>query len=277
MDLQSGTCKICGENSSDHGEIQCFEPENASSESVHVIDCSAMRPVDAHEDSKLDDSEVSELSSRFVDSLALLPDVKSSPKQETPVQALELKDPAVVLAEKKKFNESMEVISRFAEDVVKTWFAGMYTKDLKELFPDGLIGHVGSIRMTPSEELLNQRKKVMTSPEEETRDGNPADPEDALGWELKLKVVDENYRVNLEEWKKREPAVLGQMQGLLKMAWGYIQYALESYDLPHQELFVGKIIPSPWGTLYVLGALPGAPHIGVSIERPKPELPKNKP
>jgi len=241
-----------------------------------VIDCSAMAPVNVYPSRELDADEISELSSRFADALSLV-----SPQSETVVEhapehasepKIEASDPEVVAAERKRFNEGMEVISRIAEDVVKTWFAQMYNKPVLELFPDGLIGHVGSIRMTPTEELLSERRKARRPPDEETRDGDPEDPEDALGWELKLQVVGPEHRINLLEWRNREPAVLAQMQGLLKTAWGYIQYALESYGLPNPELFKDKVIPSPWGTLYVLGAPDTASQIGISIERPKPEL-----
>lgn len=232
-----------------------------------LINGSLLRPCGDQPDSKLDDSEVSELSARFIDSLDLLP----TPKQATAASALESKssvvDPATEDAEKKKFNEGMEVISRFAEDVVKTWFAQMYNCDLKELFPDGLVGHVGSIRMMPTKEMLEERRKrpSVVPKDEESRGDDSA--VDTSGWELKLVVVDANHRENLMRWREEEPGVLQQMQGLLKTAWGYIQYALESYGLPNPELFVEKVIPSPWGTLYVLGAPDASPQIGVSIVR----------
>jgi copper chaperone CopZ len=244
------------------------------------VDGSLLQPVGEQLDSVLDDSEVSELSARFVDSLGL------PLKQETPAAALESKvaDPLIDDATKQKFNEGMEVISRFAEDVVKTWFAQMYkhrgvedsvfSGDLKELFPDGLIGHTGSIKMMPGPEALEARrlaKRVSVNKDEESRgddavsDALRASLVDTSGWELKLCVVDANHRELLARWRDEEPAVLQQMQGLLKMAWGYIQYALEAYDLPTPELFREKVIPSPWGTLYVLGAPDDAVQIGVSI------------
>ena len=246
---------------------------------VAILDGSSLQPIGEQPDSKLDDSEVSELSARFVSSLNLLP----LPSQVTPDSALESKvdpaddpmvDPVVEEAERKKFNEGMEVISRFAEDVVKTWFAQMYKRDLKELFPDGLLGHIGSIKMMPSVEMLEARKQMCqqireseSRLEEESRGDDEAKSVDTSGWELKLVVVDENHRENLMRWREEEPAVLHHMQGLLKTAWGYIQYALESYALPNPELFVEKVIPSPWGTLYVLGAPADSPQIGVRISR----------
>lgn len=248
------------------GSMPVSEPINeqpALIEETIRIDGSLLQPVSEQLDSVLDDSEVSELSARFVDSLGL------PLKQETPDSALESKvaDPVVDDAAKQEFNKSMEMISRFAEDVVKTWFAQMYKRDLKELFPDGLIGHTGSLKMMPGPEVLEARrlaKRASVNKDEESR-GDDITLVDTSGWELKLAVVDANHRELLARWKNEEPVVLQQMEGLLKMAWGYIQYALESYELPNPELFREKIIPSPWGTLYVLGAPDDAPQIGVSI------------
>ena len=245
-------------------------------ESSHaVLDGSSLQPVGGQSDSKLDDAEVSELSARFVDSLGLplqhtAPDASATRQLDSEVDSKsDVVDPEVEKAAKKEFNDGMEVISRFAEDVVKTWFARMYKRDLKELFPDGLIGHVATIRMMPSKEMLDERRltKRASVPKDEESRGDAEVSVDASGWELKLVVVDENHRENLMRWRNEEPGVLQQMQGLLKTAWGYIQYALESYGLPNPELFSEKVIPSPWGTLYVLGAPEGSPQIGVSIVR----------
>jgi hypothetical protein len=244
---------------SDSASAQNENPETC------LLDGAGLQPVGGNADSKLDDSDVSELSARFADSLGLPAD------RRTPESTLEGKTDDQA---KKEFNDAMEVISRFAEDVVKTWFARMYNRELKELFPDGLIGHTASIRMMPGEDLLRERKRARVARDEETRGDDTADAQDALGWELKLAVVGPDHRVNLDEWKRNEPAVLGQMQGLLKTAWGYIQYALESYNLPTPELFKNSVIPSPWGTLYVLGAPEESPQIGVSIERPKLDVEK---
>lgn len=228
-----------------------------------VIDCSRMQPLPVN--SIADESVIDELSERFA-----TPQDSHPAHEEEPSAAL---SEELSKAEAEKFNEVMEIISRFAEDVVKTWLAKMYNRDLTEVFPDGLSGHTASIRMIPGPELIATRRAMISSPEEETRDGNPdAELEEfKRGWELKLAVVDSNYRVNLNDWRKREPDVLRLMGDLLSKARSYVAYALEAYELPNPELFANTIIPSQFGTLYVLGAPLDSPQIGVLVERIKPE------
>lgn len=238
-----------------------------------VIDCSGMQPLPVN--SVVDDAVIEELSSRFANVQTSDPatsNVTLVNDTSDPVASASLSE-ELSKAEAAKFNEVMEVISRFAEDVVKTWLAKMYNRDLKEVFPDGLSGHTASIRMIPGPDLIAERRAALGSPEEETREGNPDDglEEFKRGWELKLAVVDSNYRINLNDWRKREPDVLRLMGDLLSKARSYVAYALEAYELPNPELFANTIIPSQFGTLYVLGAPHDSPQIGVLVERIKPE------
>jgi hypothetical protein len=167
----------------------------------------------------------------------------------------------------KKFNEAMTTISAYAEDVVKTWFAQIYNRPLKDVFPDGLTNAIGTIAMLPSDDMIRERRRARVGHDEEVRDGDNVHDDDSAGWELKLAIVDSEHRTNLDEWKLKDPVVLQHMQGLLKMAWGFINYAIESYDLPDKHLFVNKIFPSPWGTLYIPDAPETVPQIGVMITR----------
>jgi hypothetical protein len=74
--------------------------------------------------------------------------------------------------------------------------------------------------------------------------------------------------MNLDELRTKSPEILEPMQTLLKMAYGYLQYALEAYELPDPGNLIKKnVIPSPWGSIYLLGAPSDLPQIGVIAER----------
>ncbi len=239
--------------------------ETSSSDSV-LINGADLAPVGGEPESVLDDDPLSELSQRFVDALDL---PMSNPElvranAQCDEQAAPAPEPCA--DDVKKFNESMVMISAYAEDVVKTWFAQIYNRPLTDAFPDGLTGNVGSVTMLPSEDMIRARRRARVGHDEEVRDDDTHE-DDSAGWELRLAVVDGNHRTNLDEWKLKEPVVLQHMQGLLKMAWGYIHYAIESYDLPDKELFVNQVYPSPWGTLYIPGAPDTVPQIGVTLTR----------
>lgn len=251
------------------------EPNSESAAQTDVvINGSDLDKVGGDPESHLDDDPVSELSQRFVDSLNLPigdPElVRANAQVDNNPPSTEHEHIEPTPEEAKQFNEAMRTISAFAEDVVKTWFAQIYDRPVKDVFPDGLTGNIGSVRMLPGEEVVRTRRRARVGHDEEVRDDDMHE-DDSAGWELQLAVVDSNHRTNIDEWKLKEPVVLQHMQGLLKMAWGYINYAIESYDLPDKHLFINTVIPSPWGTLYVEGAPDGVPQLGVTITKIHPE------
>lgn len=248
-----------------HDEQHSTPCEDTLSPSDSVlINGADLTPVGGEPESVLDDDPLSELSQKFVDALDL--PMNNPELVRANAQCDEQAVPEPCAEDVKKFNESMVMISAYAEDVVKTWFSQIYNRALYDVFPDGLTGNIGSVTMLPSEDMIRARRRARVGHDEEVRDGDIHE-DDSAGWELRLAVVDGDHRTNLDEWKLKEPVVLQHMQGLLKMAWGYIHYAIESYDLPDKELFVNQVYPSPWGTLYVHGAPDTVPQIGITLTR----------
>lgn len=252
-------------------------PSNESSDVL--INGADLAPVGGEPESALDDDPVSELSQKFVDMLDL-PMTKPELVRENAQSGIE-PEPEMTPEDIKKFNDAMEEISAYAEDVVKTWFAQIYDRPLSDVFPDGLTNNVGSVTMLPNEDMIRDRRRTRVGHDEEVRDDDMHE-DDTSGWELKLCVVDSKHRTNLDEWKLKDPLVLRQMLGLLNKAWGYIHYAIECYDLPNKDLFIdydddGKLVSkfrySPWGTLYIPEAPETVPQIGIALTKiqPKPK------
>lgn len=279
-----------GVSFSDHGTpsadavISVSDDDHQTDELTEVVvEGANLLPAFLEPESKLDDDPLSELSQKFVDSLGLPIGNPTSANENAPeknAEAEKTPEPAAAsndgptVEEAREFNEAMTMISAFAEDVVKTWFARIYDRQLADVFPDGLTNNVATITMMPDDDMIRTRRRARLGRDEEVRDDNMHE-DDSAGWELKLAVVEGDHRTNLDEWKIKGPVVLHHMQGLLKMAWGYINYALESYELPDKHLFLNKVVPSPWGTLYILGAPEGTPQIGVEISTVRP-TPKSK-
>lgn len=255
--------------------VETGQTSGAQTESSHdtqaetIIHGSDLTVIGGEPESVLDDDPVSELSKRFVDLLDM-PAIEPPLVRENAQHGSELEQETNPSPEElTNFNDAMTTISAFAEDVVKTWFAQIYDRPLSDVFPDGLTNNIGSVTILPDENMIRTRRRARIGHDEEVRDDDMHE-DDSAGWELKLSVVDNTHRTNLDEWKMKEPVVLQHMQGLLKMAWGYINYAIESYGLPDKHLFVSNIYPSPWGTLYIHGAPETVPQIGVTITRIQP-------
>jgi hypothetical protein len=202
-----------------------------------VISGESFSGLDQNETRELEDDEVSSLAQKLVDDLGLSPEMRL---------ATEMVEQDASAGNDELFKEAIANMAAFAEDPVKLWFVDIYGKKVEDVFPDGLTGSVGEVNMRPGKS------------EEDTRG-------DQGGWKLRLIKVPADHRTNIGELKIKEPALLQQIQGLLKAAWGYIHFALDYYDLPKQEMFINKIYPSPWGTLYLPWAEPGTPQLGVEM------------
>lgn len=243
-----------------------------------LINGEDLAPVGGAPESALDDDPVSELSQRFVDMLDLQMPNPELVRENAQVNPATDQDSEMTPEEIKNFNESMIMISAYAEDVVKTWFAQIYNRPVNDVFSDGLTNSIGSITMLPGEDMIRRRRQARIGHDEEVRDDDVHE-DDTYGWKLRLTVVDSDHRINLDEWKLKDPMLLRQMLSLLNYAWGYIHYAIESYDLPNKDLFIGyddmgnrisMFKYSPWGTIYIPEAPETIPQIGIMLTKIQP-------
>lgn len=139
----------------------------------------------------------------------------------------------------------------FAGDIVKKWILALMGKrKIKDVFPDGWLNQVSTIRMTS---------------------GGPIQK----CYELHLEVVPSTYRL-VPPADVPTQQVGQQIAYLLTMVRTYLQFASQRYDkVKENEWLYTGLVPSPHGTVYSVG-LPDGPHIGVVIDELSPAVVANK-
>jgi hypothetical protein len=155
---------------------------------------------------------------------------------------------------------TLEVASRFAENVVKQWWttlaappkqsdeslsSAVPTKTLTDWFPDGILdnGYIGKVKLAPSDKTLPT-------------------------FIMRLDVVPSDYALDMTELRQI-PEAMENIGRLLQSASLFFRYAILRYELPNEDNWLDKsFMPTPYGTIRLLGTNTNtAPQIGVIVKR----------
>ena len=149
------------------------------------------------------------------------------------------------LATSEEIDKAVAVAAGLAGDVIKRWYADVVKKDVSDIFPDGLKGFVGSIKVEK-----NGSKTASAN----------------RGWIMSLDVVSPTYRLDMSQFIDA-PQAMAQIATLLQAARLYLQYAAKLYDLPNEsEWLTCGLTPTPYGTMYLGGCpLKTTPRLGVVV------------